>query len=108
MNELAVVHERIARLWATDSIIILGDFNADCGYLSQRQTDALPLRSDPKFQWLISDDTDTTVTNSDCAYDRWALINPKFYVFSCTLFLQYSSFIVHQNSIETQAILMQY
>ena len=71
LNELAVVHEDITRRWSTNDVLILGDFNADCSYLSQRETDELRLRNYPNFHWLIPDDTDTTVTNSDCAYDRY-------------------------------------
>ena len=51
-------------------VVILGDFNADCSYVDA-QLDALPIRTDPTYQWLIDDAADTTViSTTDCAYDR--------------------------------------
>ena len=50
--------------------VVLGDFNADCSYVSQAALATLALRTDPRFTWLISDADDTTVAVSSCAYDR--------------------------------------
>lgn len=48
--------------------ILLGDFNADCGYLSPLQENALSLKS---LRWLIGRGTDTnTSSRTSCAYDR--------------------------------------
>ncbi|XP_058426275.1 deoxyribonuclease-1-like 2 isoform X1 [Diceros bicornis minor] len=51
-------------------ILFLGDFNADCTYVREEDWAAIRLRSSEVFKWLIPDSADTTVGNSDCAYDR--------------------------------------
>lgn len=52
--------------------MILGDFNADGAYVSKKKMKAIRIRSDPDFHWLIGDDVDTTVIQSnDHTYDRW-------------------------------------
>ncbi|XP_035573314.1 deoxyribonuclease-1-like 2 isoform X2 [Canis lupus baileyi] len=56
--------------WGTDDLLFLGDFNADCNYVRARDWPSIRLRSSEVFKWLIPDSADTTVGNSDCAYDR--------------------------------------
>ncbi|XP_034996213.1 deoxyribonuclease-1-like 1 [Zootoca vivipara] len=57
--------------WATEDMIFLGDFNADCGYVAKKRWGQIRLRQDPGFHWLISDNADTTVRDTThCAYDR--------------------------------------
>ncbi|XP_049759705.1 deoxyribonuclease-1-like 2 isoform X1 [Elephas maximus indicus] len=56
--------------WGTDDILFLGDFNADCSYVRAQDWAAIRLRSSEVFKWLIPDSADTTVGNTDCAYDR--------------------------------------
>ncbi|XP_075420560.1 deoxyribonuclease-1-like 2 [Tenrec ecaudatus] len=56
--------------WGTDDILFLGDFNADCNYVRAQDWPSIRLRSSQIFKWLIPDSADTTVGNSDCAYDR--------------------------------------
>lgn len=54
-------------------VMLLGDFNADCGYLAQKNRDKLLLLTDKNLHWLIPDRTDTTVrASTSCSYDRWA------------------------------------
>lgn len=48
-------------------IIVLGDLNADCGYL--KNSDNIKFRNN-NFRWVVPDDADTTVGNTNCAYDR--------------------------------------
>lgn len=55
---------------APQDILFLGDFNADCKYVRAQDWPAIRLRSSEVFKWLIPDSADTTVGNSDCAYDR--------------------------------------
>lgn len=53
------------------NVLILGDLNAGCSYITIKGWRALPLRSDPRFHWLIGDEQDTTVRQkTHCAYDR--------------------------------------
>uniref|UniRef100_A0A8C6QF12 Deoxyribonuclease n=1 Tax=Nannospalax galili TaxID=1026970 RepID=A0A8C6QF12_NANGA len=56
--------------WSTDDMLFLGDFNADCNYVRVHDWASIRLRSSEIFKWLIPDSADTTVGNSDCAYDR--------------------------------------
>ena len=51
------------------NLILLGDFNADCSYLSDKEEIYLKGKYG-KLQWIIPDDTDTNLAKSDCAYDR--------------------------------------
>ena len=50
--------------------MILGDFNADCSYVSKTKMKSLDLLGEG-YHWLIEDHVDTTVGKSDCAYDRY-------------------------------------
>lgn len=55
----------------TQNVVILGDLNAGCSYVTIKGWRALRLRSDPNFHWLIGDEQDTTVRDkTHCAYDR--------------------------------------
>ncbi|KAK3105619.1 hypothetical protein FSP39_001974 [Pinctada imbricata] len=53
------------------NVLIAGDLNADCSYLHKEEKAKLRIRQGSLFNWLIKEDTDTTVGNSDCAYDRF-------------------------------------
>ncbi|MGH0172575.1 UNVERIFIED_CONTAM: hypothetical protein FKN15_070542 [Acipenser sinensis] len=56
--------------WQTDNILLMGDFNAGCSYVTSSKWPQIRLRTDPQFQWLIPDSVDTTVTHTQCPYDR--------------------------------------
>lgn len=52
-------------------VMLLGDFNADCGYLAKKNRKKLQLITDQNLHWLITDQTDTTVrASTSCSYDR--------------------------------------
>ncbi|KAM9350908.1 deoxyribonuclease I-like 1-like [Symphorus nematophorus] len=71
INQLYTVFEGIHKKWKTDNVMILGDLNAACNYVTIKGWRAVRLRSDPKFHWLIGDEQDTTVREkTHCAYDR--------------------------------------
>ncbi|XP_056240002.1 deoxyribonuclease I-like 1-like [Seriola aureovittata] len=71
MDELYTVFKGIHKKWKTDNVMILGDLNAGCSYVTIKGWRAVRLRSDPKFRWLIGDEQDTTVRKkTNCAYDR--------------------------------------
>ncbi|MED6235083.1 hypothetical protein ATANTOWER_015243 [Ataeniobius toweri] len=71
IDELYSVVKRIHQKWKIDNVIILGDLNAGCRYVTIKGWKAVRLRNDPKFHWLIGDDQDTTVRETTrCAYDR--------------------------------------
>ena len=50
-------------------LVVLGDFNADCSYANSQELWESPMRL-PQYNWLVNDLADTTVSSTDCAYDR--------------------------------------
>ena len=56
-------------LRGVEDILLLGDFNADCGYVSQIEMSSLALTS-YLYHWWVPDEADTTVSGTHCAYDR--------------------------------------
>uniref|UniRef100_A0A3P9BJV1 Deoxyribonuclease-1 n=1 Tax=Maylandia zebra TaxID=106582 RepID=A0A3P9BJV1_9CICH len=72
-HELRALHNVVQdarRRWGTNSIMILGDFNADGRYLSSTKRTNIRMSSRPYF-WLIDEDADTTTSDlNDHTYDR--------------------------------------
>jgi endonuclease/exonuclease/phosphatase family metal-dependent hydrolase len=54
---------------AETDLVILGDFNADCSYATSQELWESQMRL-PQYNWLVNDLADTTVSSTDCAYDR--------------------------------------
>uniref|UniRef100_A0A8B9FEX9 Deoxyribonuclease n=1 Tax=Amazona collaria TaxID=241587 RepID=A0A8B9FEX9_9PSIT len=73
IDALYDVYTDVVNKWATNNIFLLGDFNADCSYVTSAQWPSIRLRSLDACEWLIPDSADTTVSDTDCAYDRWVL-----------------------------------
>ncbi|XP_059165671.1 deoxyribonuclease-1-like [Physella acuta] len=53
-----------------DGVVAMGDFNADCSYLSNAKKRELEIFKTGDFVSLIPDTADTTVASTHCAYDR--------------------------------------
>ena len=53
-----------------ENALLLGDFNADCGYVPASAWPSIRLRNQTRFAWEIGDDADSNVAASSCAYDR--------------------------------------
>ncbi|MBN3325817.1 DNSL3 Deoxyribonuclease, partial [Atractosteus spatula] len=71
LDELYDVFLAVQDKWETDNIMMLGDFNADGGYLSNKKMKKIRIRSDKNFHWLIEDEVDTTANKgNDNTYDR--------------------------------------
>jgi deoxyribonuclease-1-like protein len=68
-KEIAALEEVISDLRmqypGEEDIIILGDLNADCTYYNNDKHDDLA-----DYNWIITDDMDTTTKSTNCAYDR--------------------------------------
>uniref|UniRef100_A0A665ULD4 Deoxyribonuclease n=1 Tax=Echeneis naucrates TaxID=173247 RepID=A0A665ULD4_ECHNA len=80
MDELYTVFNGIYKKWK--NVMILGDLNAGCSYVTMKGWRAVRLRSDPKFHWLIGDEQDTTVRQkTHCAYDR-IIVHGREIIFS--------------------------
>ncbi|XP_067933940.1 deoxyribonuclease-1-like [Watersipora subatra] len=77
LNALVDVFTAARENWGVDDVMIMGDFNADCTYVSDEKKEQLDLRTDNTYLWLIGDDVDTTVSNTNCAYDRMVLIGEE-------------------------------
>lgn len=71
LDALYDVLKDVKKMWKTQNILLLGDFNADCGYLAKKNRKKVRLITDPELRWLLPEGTDTTVrASTDCAYDR--------------------------------------
>jgi endonuclease/exonuclease/phosphatase family metal-dependent hydrolase len=62
------VDDALAARGETDAVV-LGDLNADCGFANAAEREASGLFEAPYTSW-IPDEADTTVSDTDCAYDR--------------------------------------
>ncbi len=70
LNALVEVAAVASDRWGDRDLMIIGDLNADCAYVGASDWPDILLRNDPAYVWLIDDDADTTVSATDCAYDR--------------------------------------
>ncbi|KAK7101687.1 deoxyribonuclease-1-like [Littorina saxatilis] len=72
LQALPQVYNSVSKDWNTTNIVILGDLNADCHYVSKNKWKVIPIRNDKRFWWPIVEGEDTTV-ESNCAYDRFII-----------------------------------
>ncbi|XP_034447370.1 deoxyribonuclease-1-like 1 [Hippoglossus hippoglossus] len=71
LDALYDVLQHVKKMWKTENVMLLGDFNADCGYLAKKNRKNVRLITDTDLVWLIKDKTDTTVrSTTSCTYDR--------------------------------------
>ncbi|CDS36840.2 deoxyribonuclease [Echinococcus multilocularis] len=77
LDALYDVTNECERFAGTTNLVLLGDMNADCTYLSKQARDKLRLRTDRQYAWRITDDMDTTVSDTKCAYDRVITKGPQ-------------------------------
>ncbi|XP_074770400.1 deoxyribonuclease gamma [Athene noctua] len=78
IDELYDVYLDIKQRWKTENFIFMGDFNAGCSYVPQKQWKNIRLRTYSEFVWLINDKNDTTVKEStSCPYDRIVVSGQK-------------------------------
>ncbi|KAF3696465.1 Deoxyribonuclease gamma [Channa argus] len=71
LDALYDVLQDVKNMWKTENVMLLGDFNADCGYLAKKNRKNVRLITEKNLFWLIPDNTDTTVRSStSCTYDR--------------------------------------
>lgn len=60
----------VRKRWNTNDIVLLGDFNSGCNYVMGSEWQQIRLFTDKSFHWLITDEADTTVSHTNCPYDR--------------------------------------
>ncbi|TKS76942.1 Deoxyribonuclease gamma [Collichthys lucidus] len=71
LDALYDVLQHVKKMWKTENVMLLGDFNADCGYLAKKNRKNVRLITQKDLLWLIPEKTDTTVRSStSCTYDR--------------------------------------
>uniref|UniRef100_A0A3Q3WKI1 Deoxyribonuclease n=1 Tax=Mola mola TaxID=94237 RepID=A0A3Q3WKI1_MOLML len=75
LNALYDVVADVRTRWKTKDIVLLGDFNAGCNYVVDSEWQQIRLFTDKNFHWLIKNDADTTVTTTNCPYDRIVVTN---------------------------------
>lgn len=63
------IAREIIKDWNKEKLIIMGDLNASCDYITKFDLANNSLRH-PDFSWLIEDSADTTIHDTTCAYDR--------------------------------------
>jgi len=72
INSLTLAALKARELFNDRDIIILGDLNADCrrgdAYFDEEDFSS-PLRASD-YIWLIPNEADTNIAESDCTYDR--------------------------------------
>ncbi|XP_070704164.1 deoxyribonuclease-1 [Pempheris klunzingeri] len=70
VNSLYDVVTDVDTRWKTNDIVLLGDFNTGCNYVSGSDWQKIRLFTDKTFHWLITNEADTTVSHTNCPYDR--------------------------------------
>ncbi|XP_071496958.1 uncharacterized protein [Diadema antillarum] len=73
IDHLVQVDEDVQQRLNVQDVIITGDFNGDCSFVPNYRWESVRLRTNPRYHWLLGDDVDTTVFNTDCAYDRFVI-----------------------------------
>ncbi|XP_037540481.1 deoxyribonuclease-1-like 1 [Nematolebias whitei] len=71
LDALYDVLQKVREMWKVENVMLLGDFNADCGYLAKKNRKNVRLITDPNLYWLVPENSDSTVKQStSCSYDR--------------------------------------
>lgn len=71
LDALYDVLQHVRSMWKTENVMLLGDFNADCGYVANKNKKNVRLYTEKNLDWLIQDGVDTTVRfSTSCTYDR--------------------------------------
>ncbi|XP_068727849.1 deoxyribonuclease-1-like isoform X2 [Montipora capricornis] len=73
IDELVRVYDDVVKKLQIPDVIILGDLNAACSYMSDSDRLKNRLINDKRFHWLISDCVDTSIAGTHCAYDRFVV-----------------------------------
>ena len=68
LSELSIALKYISIYLADEDLVLMGDLNADCNYINDKELKSLVLFQN--YNWLIDSLVDTTVSKTDCAYDR--------------------------------------
>ncbi|CAG0881324.1 unnamed protein product [Cyprideis torosa] len=71
LDKMPDVIDIVMERFAVEDMLLVGDFNSDCSYVTDSDWDLISLWTQDRFTWLVDNDEDTTVREStNCAYDR--------------------------------------
>jgi endonuclease/exonuclease/phosphatase family metal-dependent hydrolase len=70
ISHLDVVLADVRARFDESDILLMGDLNAGCTYLSPEELRGLSVYTDPLLSWWVGDAVDTTTTSTVCPYDR--------------------------------------
>ena len=71
IDALSDVLDYVETELGAQNVVLLGDFNAGCSYVTGAQWEVNRLKGRADVTWTIADHTDTTVHATNCAYDRY-------------------------------------
>ena len=74
LKELAYLEDLVEN---NGNVMILGDLNADCDYYNAEKETQFD-----SWYWIVSDESDTTISSRSCAYDRIILNENAFKEYS--------------------------
>merc|ERR1712227_1146929 len=77
IDSLVDVYNEFSSQFQLKDVVMMGDFNAGCSYVTRGEWPHVRLRTDDKYEWLFGDDADTTVAGSSCPYDRAVVAGKK-------------------------------
>lgn len=107
LDALYDVLQHVKKMWKTENVMLLGDFNADCGYLAKKNRKHVRLITDQNLFWLIQENTDTTVRSStSCSYDRIVVNGETFHRAILPSSAKPFNFQVEYRLTEEQALLV--
>lgn len=102
INHLDDVYSHVQTNFSSSSVIILGDLNADCSYINKTEYQNLDLKVSGDYTWYIQEDTDTTVSNSVCTYDR--IISKSLNIENAGIYNFKEAFEIDQTTAESVSI----
>ncbi|GFY40897.1 deoxyribonuclease-1 [Trichonephila inaurata madagascariensis] len=70
LDALVEVYDFMKKKYSIEDILFMGDFNADCDYVKEKDWEKIELWTNPTFTWLIDHSADTTTNYRSCALDR--------------------------------------
>ncbi|GFT77555.1 deoxyribonuclease-1 [Nephila pilipes] len=70
IDALVEVYDFMKMKYNIEDILLMGDFNADCDYVKEKDWEKIELWTNPTFTWLIDHSADTTTNYRSCALDR--------------------------------------
>uniref|UniRef100_A0A4W4H0M2 Endonuclease/exonuclease/phosphatase domain-containing protein n=1 Tax=Electrophorus electricus TaxID=8005 RepID=A0A4W4H0M2_ELEEL len=83
VHEVDALHDVVLytrQQWNTNDILLLGDFNAGCSYITANNWSKIRLYTNKSYHWLIPDSADTTTTDTVCPYDRIIEMSSLVYI----------------------------